>query len=51
MPPPAAAYIIIAIYIAFGSIDGAAGGAGTPPGLPPDIIAIINGLNIAPGGS
>tara|TARA_B000000441_G_C21567254_1_gene246500 strand:- start:364 stop:519 length:156 start_codon:yes stop_codon:yes gene_type:complete len=51
MPPPAAAYIIIAIYIAFGSIDGAAGGAGTPPGLPPDIIAIINGLNTAPGGS
>jgi|NorSeaMetagenome_1021524.scaffolds.fasta_scaffold142461_1 hypothetical protein len=51
MPPPAAAYIIIAMYIAFGSIGGAAGGAGTPPGLPPDIIAIINGLNIVPGGS
>ena len=27
---PAAAYIIIAMYIAFGSIGGAAGGAGTP---------------------
>ena len=51
MPPPAAAYIIIAMYIAFGSIGGAAGCAGTPPGLPPDIIAIINGLNIVPGGS
>ena len=51
IPPPAAAYIIIAMYIAFGSIGGAAGGAGTPAGLPPDIIAIINGLNIVPGGS